>query len=92
MGFSSINMDFIAGLPSDTFEGFSKSIKEALNLSPENITVHTLSLKRSSQLFNELNAKGDYSEVQKMVDFTYKTLTDNGYEPYYLYRQKKRAG
>lgn len=92
MGFSSINMDFIAGLPSDTFEGFSKSIKEALNLSPENITVHTLSLKRSSQLFNELNAKGDYSEVQKMVDFTYKTLTDNGYEPYYLYRQKNTIG
>lgn len=92
MGFSSINMDFIAGLPGDTFSGFCKSIDKAILLSPENITVHTLSLKRSSNLFNELSDNEDYSEVQKMVEYAYNVLTEAGYHPYYLYRQKNTMG
>ncbi len=92
MGFSSINMDFIAGLPTDTFESFKESIDKAILLSPENITVHTLSLKRSSKLFEESGDDDDYSDVQKMVKYSYKALTENGYEPYYLYRQKNTKG
>ncbi len=92
MGFSSVNMDFIAGLPSDTFESFKASIDKAISLSPENITVHTLSLKRSSKLFEESGDSDDYSDVQKMVQYSYKALTENCYEPYYLYRQKNTKG
>ena len=92
MGFDSVNMDFIAGLPTDTFESFKESIDKAILLSPENITVHTLSLKRSSKLFEESLDDDDYSAVQKMVRYSYKALTENGYEPYYLYRQKNTKG
>jgi len=92
MGFYSINMDFIAGLPTDTLESFKMSIDKAISLSPENITVHTLSLKRSSKLFEEYSTSDDYSEVLKMVQYSYKALTENGYEPYYLYRQKNTKG
>lgn len=92
MGFSSINMDLIAGLPTDTFEGFCRSVDKAVSLNPENITVHTLSLKRSSALFQQMSGDEDYSAVQKMVEYAYHALTLAGYEPYYLYRQKNTRG
>lgn len=92
MGFSSINMDLIAGLPTDTFEGFCRSVDKAVSLDPENITVHTLSLKRSSALFQQMSGDEDYSAVQKMVEYGYHALTLAGYEPYYLYRQKNTRG
>ena len=41
-------MDLIAGLPGDTVEGFCRSLETAIALEPENITVHTLTLKRAS--------------------------------------------
>lgn len=89
LGFDNINMDFIAGLPSDTLEGFMESIDKAVELSPENITVHTLSVKRSSNM----NQQGEqYCEADvtcKMVDYANKKLTENGYLPYYMYRQSK---
>lgn len=92
MGFSSINMDLIAGLPADSYEGFCRSLDKAVELDPENITVHTLSLKRSSELFQQMSGDEDYSEVQRMVAYAYRALTAAGYEPYYLYRQKNTRG
>jgi oxygen-independent coproporphyrinogen-3 oxidase len=62
-----------------------------LSLSPDDITVHTLCIKRGSRLAEtEDRLKGE--EVGKMVDYAYKTLTSAGYTPYYLYRQKYMAG
>lgn len=85
--FESINMDLIAGLPSDTEEGFYYSLDRCIELGAENITVHTLTLKRSAELFNDWK---EYIEtpVEKMVEYSQKTLYNNGYFPYYLYRQK----
>ena len=53
VGFDSINMDLIAGLPTDTEEGFCRSLDRVIELAPENITVHSLSLKRAAKLFHE---------------------------------------
>ena len=92
VGFDSINMDFIAGLPTDTYESFCSSIDRAVSLRPENITVHTLSIKRSSNLFAEGHEPEDYRPTQQMVDYAYRTLTAAGYIPYYLYRQKNTIG
>ncbi len=89
MGFDNINMDFIAGLPSDSFESFCKSIDKAVELSPENITVHTLSVKRSSDMNQTGKEYCTAEETQKMVDYANKILTANGYLPYYMYRQSK---
>ncbi|MDD4291266.1 MAG: coproporphyrinogen dehydrogenase HemZ [Clostridia bacterium] len=82
-----VNMDLIAGLPSETSEEFYKSVRCAIELSPENITVHTLALKHGSLLKYE-DFSADSAEVQKMVDYAYERLTNSGYNPYYLYRQK----
>lgn len=86
-GLTDINMDFIAGLPGDTLETFQHSIDQAIALNPTNITVHTLTIKRSSDLF----ADGTWQEQQdtaRMVEYAYDTLSAAGYVPYYLYRQK----
>ncbi len=86
-----INMDLIAGLNGESFEDFKHSLDTALMLSPENITVHTLCVKRGSYLSNE-GEDVQSTDVIKMVDYAYETLTNNGYSPYYMYRQKYMAG
>ena len=93
IGFDCINMDLIAGLPTDTFESFKNSVDKAIFLGAENITVHTLALKRSSNIVTE-NESDSVSEkdVSKMLDYAKNALTDGGYYPYYMYRQSKALG
>lgn len=93
IGFDSINMDLIAGLPGDTVEGFMKSVDKAISLGAENITVHALALKRSSNLVTKENAalSQDMAAAQ-MIDYANKTLSENGYIPYYMYRQSRCVG
>ena len=90
MGFGNINMDFIAGLPEDTVQGFRESIDRAVELSPESITVHCLSLKKAADFYQSLSMP-DADAVSEMVAYAQKTLTAAGYRPYYLYRQKNMA-
>lgn len=85
-GHENINMDLIAGLPGDTVEGFARSLQAAIDLGPENITVHTLTLKRASDLVVEHRAAA-YDDVAAMLERC-EALRAAGYRPYYLYRQK----
>ena len=92
IGFDCINMDLIAGLPRDSFEGFCRSLEGVLAMAPENITVHTLALKKGSRLMEEKGAIPSGEEVARMLDFSNETLRAAGYVPYYLYRQKYMSG
>ncbi len=87
-----INMDLIAGLNGETFNNFKKSLLKTLEFEPNNITIHTLSIKRGSNLKENGGNISNESEVVKMVDFAYKKLLDNGYSPYYMYKQKNMLG
>ena len=91
-GFDVINMDLIAGLPTDTFEGFCRSLDTAIGLNPANITVHTLALKKGADLFEERFGLPTAEMVAEMVDYANATLRKAGYKPYYLYRQKYMSG
>ncbi|MBR2349460.1 MAG: coproporphyrinogen dehydrogenase HemZ [Clostridia bacterium] len=86
-----INMDLIAGLPGETFLDFKDSLSRAVALNPENITVHTLSLKRGSTLTVEGAQKTMDGTIKEMTDFSIDYLTQNEYVPYYMYRQKNMA-
>lgn len=86
VGFDSINMDLIAGLPEDTVEGFEKSLRGCIELGAENITVHTLTMKRASNLVIR-NEEHHYDDVEKMIAKN-SILAEHGYKPYYMYRQK----
>ena len=91
-GFRDINMDLIAGLPTDTFDGFCHSLDTVANLNPSNITVHTLSLKKGADLFEQKVQLADIQDVTRMVEYANETLRSLGYKPYYLYRQKYMSG
>lgn len=90
VGFTNINMDLIAGLPTDSPAGFRRTMAGILELGPENVTVHTLSVKRAADLTGaeNLDLAAQAAGVGEMVDFAQETLMANGYGPYYLYRQK----
>ena len=92
VGFDSVNMDLIAGLPRDSFEGFRRSLEGVLALRPENVTVHTLALKKGSRLMEEGGALPGGEETARMLDFSRDTLREAGFLPYYLYRQKYMSG
>ncbi len=94
VGFESINMDFIAGLPTDTVESFKSSIDKAIALSPSNITVHTLTIKRSSELFEKESIQTYVKDINivEMTDYAQRELIKAGYQSYYLYRQKNTIG
>ncbi|MCD7729248.1 MAG: coproporphyrinogen dehydrogenase HemZ [Clostridia bacterium] len=86
-----INVDLIAGLADETPSDFAGSVQRAAELSPANITVHTLSLKSGAKLkenVSRLNVGG----IGSMISLSREILADNGYSPYYLYRQKYQAG
>lgn len=90
-GLFDINMDLIAGLEGEVFEDFKFSLDKAVELSPDNITVHTLCIKRGSALAeSEQRLSGKI--VSQMVEYAHETLLTAGYTPYYLYRQKYMAG
>ncbi|MGI6204719.1 MAG: coproporphyrinogen dehydrogenase HemZ [Anaerovoracaceae bacterium] len=89
-----INADLIAGLPGEDAEDFRYSLSEVTGLGPQDITVHCLSVKRSSRL-RELDEDFHYRQgevVTEMIDHAGKALRGAGYRPYYLYRQKHMSG
>ena len=91
-GFKAINMDLIAGLPQDNFDGFKRSLDAVAALNPANITVHTLALKKGADLFEKREGLSSAEAVTAMVDYANATLRSLGYKPYYLYRQKYMSG
>ncbi len=88
-GFDSINTDLIAGLPGEDEASFARSLEDVLAAGVDNVTIHTLSIKRSAKL-HDTDAYFDPANdhVQNMLDQAYKRLLDLGYIPYYMYRQK----
>ena len=89
IGFHAVNTDLIAGLPDESLDDFRKTVEEIIKLEPENVTVHTLALKRASRLNQEhTDMSSEESEVSKMLSLASAALKGNGYAPYYLYRQK----
>lgn len=85
-----VNMDIIAGLTEERLGIFKRTIKTLLELYPQNITVHTLSIKNAAQIRGQ--EQKFENDVPKMIDFAEKILIENGYKPYYIYRQKHQLG
>ena len=91
--FTAVNVDLIAGLPGDDLASFEASLQGVLALKPENITVHSLTVKRAARLAEEKQTilqpgNQQSQEVAAMVSYSQRQLAACGYQPYYLYRQK----
>ena len=86
-----VNIDLIAGLEDESVETFENSVLKAVELDADNITVHCLSLKSGAKLKEEISYL-DKGNISQMVALSRKILSENGYEPYYMYRQKYQVG
>ena len=91
-GIGCVNMDLIAGLPGDSADGFRASLDQVLELAPENVTVHTLALKKGSRLMEGATPLPPGEDVAAMLDYAWAALRESGQIPYYLYRQKYMSG
>lgn len=91
-GFDNINTDLIAGLTDDTYESFCNSVDRAIELNPENITLHTLALKRSSTIVTHGVDVQNGETANKMLEYAQNKFYSSGYRPYYMYRQSRSLG
>lgn len=92
IGFDNINMDLIAGLTDDTYESFCNSVDRAISMNPENITLHTLALKRSSTIVTHGVDVQSGEIANKMLEYAQNRFYSGGYKPYYMYRQSRSLG
>lgn len=91
-GFDVINTDLIAGLPGESAADFKKSIDDILMILPENITVHSMCIKRAANLRHTENKLTEADVMNEMLSYAQNTLSGFGYTPYYMYRQKNISG
>lgn len=93
-GHNNINMDLIAGLPKDDLDSFKDTLKRVLNLNPEAVTVHSLSVKRAAGMSKngQLPDFETGKTAAEMVKYAEKELENHDIFPYYMYRQSKTVG
>jgi coproporphyrinogen dehydrogenase HemZ len=94
LGFAHINMDLIMGLPGEGLAQAENTLAGIAKLPIDNLTVHTLTVKRSSGLHEHLARYPlpDTATVEAMVERGRRQAGDMGMVPYYLYRQKNQRG
>ncbi len=93
-GHNNINMDLILGLPEEGEIEVTRTMEEIEKLAPENLTVHTLAIKRASRLRETL---GDYDLakaklMEKLIDISSDSAKRMELLPYYMYKQKNMLG
>lgn len=94
IGFNSLNMDLILGLPEETPPDVENTMKEIIKLNPNNLTVHTMAIKRASKLnenIDEYNLTRE-EEIREMINISANGAKEIDLEPYYMYRQKNMLG
>ncbi len=91
-GIESINADLIAGLPGEDTQMMRKTVEEILKLEPDAVTVHTLYMKRAADLSGQFDKIRFAENVAEMVNVASEKLCGEGFEPYYMYKQRNTLG
>jgi oxygen-independent coproporphyrinogen-3 oxidase len=93
-GFDHINMDIILGLPGENTQDIQYTVDEICKLRPDELTVHSLAIKRASRLYDYVGANGlsGIRTTEEMVGIAERGARSIGLTPYYLYRQKNIGG
>ena len=100
LGFTNINMDLIIGLPGEELSDFEDTLRQVGQLAPDSLTIHSLVIKRASRLRSVLEEQGALGEteqirgrrMEQMLARGEQVAREQGYLPYYMYRQKNSAG
>lgn len=93
-GFDNINMDLILGLPGEGMKELEYTFNCIRDLDPDNLTVHSLAIKRASAMREIVEERGYFlsEDMPGMMDMAIKRASEMGLLPYYLYRQKNMSG
>lgn len=94
VGIETVNMDLIVGLPGETLADAEYTFSEIQKLNPDNLTVHSMAIKRSARLRAEWDTYQNYimENSENHMALARETAKAMGMQPYYLYRQKNMAG
>ena len=94
LGFDNINTDLIMGLPNESEADVRRTMEGIRALSPDDVTIHSLALKRAARLNTKREDYADvsYGDANRMVELASSYCEEMGLSPYYLYRQKNMAG
>lgn len=94
VGFTNINMDMILGLPDETEEDIHSTLEQLKQLAPDNLTVHSLAIKRAARLNIQKESFADTKSInsEAIIEMTADYASQMGMKPYYLYRQKNMTG
>ena len=95
-----VNTDLIAGLDGETEADFRETVQRIEIIRPHSVTVHSLALKRSSAVQQELADTGRSAgrlyesghAAGRMLQYAQDRFEAQGLVPYYLYRNKKGLG
>ncbi len=93
IGHNNINMDIIIGLSGENPSDVLYTLDRIKSMNPDSLTVHTLAIKRAARLNTQKEQYKDMEAVRvgDMLEETVRFAKENGYHPYYLYRQKNMA-
>jgi oxygen-independent coproporphyrinogen-3 oxidase len=92
--FDAVNMDLIMGLPGEGPAEAAHTLQTVSRLPVQNLTVHTLALKRASALRETIDRYSlpGAAAVEESIALSRQTAEAIGMRPYYLYRQKYMSG
>ena len=91
-GIKTVNTDLIIGLPGETADDVRASLDGIRALAPDNLTVHTLTLKKSAPIFGAQFSSLTAEDAEALVAYGSETAAAMGMLPYYLYRQHYMLG
>lgn len=92
VGFKCINTDIIAGLQGESLDSFKSTLKDVISLNVDNVTVHTLCVKKSSEIKLSNSSIKSFENINDYINFSKEYCITSGFLPYYLYRQKYSLG
>lgn len=88
-GIKSLNMDLILGLPGEGLEDVADTMGKIATIAPDNLTVHTLAIKKASSIKQAIASLPSEKTVSQMLLLSREKALELGLKPYYMYRQKK---
>lgn len=91
-GIKTVNTDLIIGLPGETADDVRASLDGIMALAPDNLTVHTLTFKKSAPIFGAQFSSLTAEDAEALVAYGGETAAAMGMLPYYLYRQHYMLG
>jgi oxygen-independent coproporphyrinogen-3 oxidase len=82
-----INMDIIIGLPEEKTEDILYTLERLNQYDMDNLTIHSLALKRHARLFRESEER-IFLDKEMISRKIMELISSKNMNPYYLYRQK----